>query len=41
MTIEQMRAKLLERYVGSAKIANMKDKQVYALYTRLLNQGDL
>lgn len=36
MTIDQMRAKLLERYAGSARIANMKDKQIYAMYTRLL-----
>lgn len=41
MTIEQMREKLLTRYTGSKRIASMPDKQIYALYTRLLDKGDI
>jgi len=41
MTIEQMRAKLLSIYIGSTNIPNMPDKQVHAMYTRLLSRGEL
>ncbi|AXH44192.1 hypothetical protein SEA_GOCRAZY_54 [Arthrobacter phage GoCrazy] len=41
MSIEQMRAKLLEKYPGSKKISNMPDKQVHAVYTRLLSRKQL
>jgi hypothetical protein len=41
MSIEQKRAKLLEKYPGSAKIKQMKDAQVHATYMRLLNEGKL
>jgi hypothetical protein len=41
MSTEQKRAKLLEKYPGSAKIAQMKEAQVHATYMRLLNKGQL
>lgn len=41
MTIAQMRAKLLERYPGSTKIPKMPDKQIYSMYNRLLDRGEL
>jgi len=41
MSLEQKRAKLLERYPGSEKIAKMSDRQIHVTYMRLLNEGDL
>jgi hypothetical protein len=28
-------------YIGSAKISNMPDKQIHAMYERLLSRGEL
>lgn len=41
MSPAQMRAALLDRYPGSARIAYMPEKQVHAMYTRLLSAGKL
>lgn len=41
MSIEQMRAVLLNKYPGSQKIMQMKDAQLAATYQRLLNKGQL
>ena len=41
MSIEQMRKVLMDKYGQSVKISNMPDKQILAMYTRLLNQKKL
>lgn len=41
MSTEQKRAKLLQKYPGSAKIKAMKDAQVHAMYERLLSGKQL
>lgn len=41
MSPEQMRKVLMDKYNQSVKISNMSDKQVFATYMRLLNNGEL
>jgi hypothetical protein len=41
MTVEQMRQALMNKYAQSIKISEMPDKQVVAMYTRLLALGKI
>lgn len=41
MSPAQMRKVLMDKYNQSVRIANMSDKQIYAMYMRLLNSGKL
>lgn len=41
MSIAQMRKILMDKYAQSVKISRMSDKQIYAMYMRLLNAKQL
>lgn len=41
MTVEQMRQALMNLYGQSIKISKMPDKQIVAMYTRLLAKGKI
>lgn len=36
-----MRKVLMDKFNQSVKISKMSDKQIYAMYMRLLNKGEL
>lgn len=41
MSPAQMRKVLMDKYNQSVKISKMSDAQIYAMYMRLLNSGQL